>query len=117
MKLKLNITKKKKGFGESIADSFKSFSNKIFGTGVDKYFKAVNAAIILLFITVLYYIHKFKTSTSRYKNIKLLYMYYGFLVCLTGLTISINWMYFEHTKSKKKSRISSLDVKMAYKKK
>ncbi|SCM24399.1 succinate dehydrogenase subunit 4, putative [Plasmodium chabaudi chabaudi] len=117
MKLKLNIIKKKKGLGESISDGFKSLSNKIFGTGVDKYFQAINGAIILLFVTVLYYIHKFKSSTSRYKNMKILYMYYGFLVCLTGLTISINWMYYEHIKNKKKNRISSLDVKMAYKKK
>ncbi|SCP04092.1 succinate dehydrogenase subunit 4, putative [Plasmodium ovale] len=116
MKFKLSLAKKKKGFDCSIIEGCKSIVNKLFGSGVDKYFKAVNISIIVIFVTVLNYIYNFDIKKLKNKDKNLLYMYYGFLACLVGFAISINWIYFEYSKNKKK-RISPLDVKMGSKKK
>ncbi|CAG9478825.1 succinate dehydrogenase subunit 4, putative [Plasmodium vivax] len=116
MKLKLNFGKKKKGFDCSIVEGCKSLVGKLFGSGIDKYFKIVNLAIIAIFVTVLNYIYSFDTKNAKKKDKNLLYMYYGFLVCLVGFAISINWIYFEYSKNKKKKG-SPLEVKMGSKKK
>ncbi|CAA9987744.1 succinate dehydrogenase subunit 4, putative [Plasmodium knowlesi strain H] len=117
MKLKLNIGKKKKGlFDFSIIEGCKSLMGTLFGTGVEKYFRIVNLAIVAIFITVLKYIYSFDMKYARKKDKNLIYMYYGFLVCLVGFAISINWIYFEYYKNKKKG-ISPFDVKMGSKKK
>ncbi|KAI4838799.1 succinate dehydrogenase subunit 4 [Plasmodium brasilianum] len=110
MKFKLPLGKKKKGFECSIFGSGKSVLSKLFGSGIDKYFKAVNISIILMFVTVLHYIYSFNIRNVKNKDRNILYMYYGFLVCLVGFAISINWIYFEYSKNKKKS-FSPLDVK------
>ncbi|KJP86012.1 hypothetical protein AK88_04343 [Plasmodium fragile] len=116
MKLKLNFGKKKRGFDWNIIEGCKSLFGKFFGSGVDKYFKIVNLSIIAIFVTVLNYIYSFDIKNARKKDKKLLYMYYGFLVCLVGFGISINWIYFEYCKNKK-NRSSPLEIKMGSKKK
>ncbi|GAW80526.1 hypothetical protein, conserved [Plasmodium gonderi] len=110
MKLKLNFGKKKRGFDYSIIEGGKNILNKIFGTGVEKYFKIVNLLVIAIFVTVLNYIYSFDVKNVKKKDKNLLYMCYGFLVCLVGFAISINWIYFEYSKNKKKKG-SSLEVK------
>ncbi|SPJ10517.1 succinate dehydrogenase subunit 4, putative [Plasmodium sp. DRC-Itaito] len=116
MKLKLNLAKKKKGFEVPGLDGFKNVMNKLLGTGVDRYFKIVNIAIVFLFLTIIHYIRAYNKRGSRYRNKNALYMYYGFLVCLIGFAVSINWIYIEYVKNKKKKSNSPLDVKVVGKK-
>ncbi|SOV14711.1 succinate dehydrogenase subunit 4, putative [Plasmodium sp. gorilla clade G2] len=117
MKLKLNLAKKKKGFELPGLDGFKNAVNKLLGTGVERYFKIVNIAIVFLFLTIIHYIRSFNKRGSRYRNKGSLYMYYGFLVCLIGFAVSINWIYIEYVKNKKKKSNSPLDVKVGKKNK
>ncbi|VWU51609.1 succinate dehydrogenase subunit 4, putative [Hepatocystis sp. ex Piliocolobus tephrosceles] len=108
MKIKINLGKRKRGFEISIIEGFKSLMNKIFGQGIHKYFKFVNVAIIILFVIIMNYILKFDPKTAR-KNKNLLYMYYGFLLCLIGFAISVNWVHYDYIKNKKKK--SPMDIK------
>ncbi|CRG94162.1 succinate dehydrogenase subunit 4, putative [Plasmodium gallinaceum] len=78
--------------------------NKIFGSSIEKYFKIVNVSIIIILMTVLHYIYSFDEKSTYYNDNILLRMYYGFLFCLIGFAISINWIYYEYIKNKKSKK-------------
>lgn len=90
----------------SVGAMYTNLVNKIFGKNIEKYFKIVNIAVVVILITVLHYIYSFDTNNPRYNDKILLYMYYGFLFCLAGFTISVNWIFYEYTKNKKKNNTS-----------
>lgn len=90
----------------SVGAMYTNLVNKIFGKNIEIYFKIVNIAVLVILITVLHYIYSFDVNSSRYNDKTLLYMYYGFLFCLTGFTISVNWIFYEYTKNKNKNHPS-----------
>lgn len=79
--------------------------NKIFGSNIDNYVKVVNVAIAIIFLVVAQYIYRFNANENYYNDKILLHMYYGFLFCLIGFVISLNWVFYEYKIKKKEKKV------------